>query len=197
MPMIILPLDKIYWGGWQIFAKIGNRHFLVNNSDHQQGVMKLYSSSDKRAVERYHRDLYYTEILSKEGIAPPLYFTNTCDGKGIVVISKRYDHSLQDLIESDDGITSDLKQKLIPLIDDKVRGMHSLNIAHGDLHCGNILVNLDPLDVAIIDFEYSFDIDKGEDDPVVQEWMRVAFDWEAGYDAFVGYDFENWKMQLN
>ena len=82
------------------------------------------------------------------------------------------------------------------MITAKVEAMHELGIAHGDLHPNNIVLNLEPLRVAIIDYEYAFLIKEGRDDPEVRQWMENGFNWEGTYEEFVAWDLENWKGEL-
>lgn len=177
---------------WSVIHKLtGSKDSYLVKSDDQYGVMKIYDLKDESKWKRYMKDLHYHKILSNAGVAPPLLFEETCENEGII-ITEKYWGSLEELIESNQ-LNVELYDDLIDLITEKVQKMHDLNIAHGDLHAGNVVVNLDPLEVALIDYEYAFDIDTGKEDPKVQEWMQKGFDWEGTYDDFVRYDFENWR----
>lgn len=196
--MIVQTINPECYPGWTIIGKLENRSYTVKRTNDDRatlGVMKVYNLS-MNGTKNYRKDLHFTEILGKAGVAPQLYYTKICNEKNAIMISEKFDTSLRALID-DHELTEDLKENLIPLITSKVKTMHDLNIAHGDLHPGNVLVNLNPLKVALIDFEYAFEIDTGEQNPEVQAWVSTGFDWEGTYEEFVDYDFTNWLNQMN
>lgn len=194
--MIALTVNPKCWDGWTIIQKWsdGRNNYLVKNEG-RFGVMKIFDLKHQSTRERYLKDLHHHQVLSDADVAPTLLFTNTCDNAGIM-ITEKYEASLQDLIDKNQ-MTDDLKEDLTSLITQKVKTMHTMNIAHGDLHTGNIVVNLDPLKVALIDYEYAFSIDTGKTDPEVQDWMQRGFDWQGTYEDFVRYDFENWRNMMD
>lgn len=52
-------------------------------------------------------------------------------------------------------ILKEKNEKVINLVKSKLLLLHSNHIYHGDLNFSNIMINLNPLDVSFIDFEYS------------------------------------------
>ncbi len=77
--------------------------------------------------------------------------------------------------------------------------MHNLDIGHGDLHEWNILYkdNDNNIDIKIIDYDNSYYISTGKNNPILREYIEESFDWEDTYEEFVNYDYINWTVSLN
>lgn len=79
-------------------------------------------------------------------------------------------------------------------MDEKIKMLHDNNIAHGDLHIRNIVFNINPLDVKLIDFEHSFNISNITSE--VMNWMINGFDFKGTINEFIDYDYTNYKSYL-
>ena len=165
----------------------------VSDSSHTTYIMKVYRGKD--ALKRYSNEICYLTFLSSYDIAPRVIYHKRCNDDAAVAIIEKFSYSVKDLVEDED-VFADIKEDLIAQIDQKIGLMHQLDIGHGDLHPGNIVVNLNPLRAAIIDFEYAYKISAGEHDPRVKEWMKRGFDWTGTYSEFVEYDLQNWKYAI-
>jgi serine/threonine-protein kinase RIO1 len=72
--------------------------------------------------------------------------------------------------------------------------MHNAGYAHGDLHLGNIINSANR--VYIIDFDHSFNIIEGENDPVVLNWMNNFCGFDS-YNDFVKWDYKNFLEEID
>ncbi len=196
-----MDIDSDCHQGYVITKRIDdatNKLFFVESIDsHVPAVMKIYAG-DADVMKRFEKDDEYLRLLSRYGIAPNVYYSARCNpGAGIIILEK-FEQSLKQLVE--DGtyaaLPDEMKRRIICMIAAKVEAMHDLGIAHGDLHANNIVLNLNPLRVAIIDYEYAFSIGEGRTNPEVQKWMEKGFGWEGTYDEFVAWDLENWRGEL-
>ena len=94
-------------------------------------------------------------------------------------------------------IDNSKRDELKSLIKEKIDMMHSLDIGHGDLHEMNIVYkDNDYIDVRIIDYDNSYYISTGKNNPVLREYMEENFEWEDSYKNFVEYDYKNWFSPL-
>lgn len=89
--------------------------------------------------------------------------------------------------------------QFIKLVQTKVARLHQLDICHGDLHLGNIVLagNLEEntlTDVFLIDWDTAFHISTGKTEPRVIRW-RSAYDFDT-YEQFVEHDFHNFVEEL-
>lgn len=110
-----------------------------------------YSSEDKAKNE-----LIISKLMSDNGIGPTIYDMSINDTQAVMIM-ERYDSNLEDLFwmyQIDQTIPMD---KILNDLADLIRKMHSSNIAHIDLHMGNILIKSgnSPIKVAIADFGQS------------------------------------------
>ena len=191
----MVDVDPTCFEGFQIVSELEgtNKLYVVESVETKKpAIMKVYTGD----LTKFARDVEYTRLLSAYDIAPHLLFASKCNKRAGVMILEKYQMSLRQLIEKG-PIEPELKKKIECLITAKVKAMHELGIAHGDLHADNIVLDLHPLRIAIIDYEMAFPIAEGRHDPRVLNWMKDGFDWEEGYDAFVNYDLTNWKIELD
>ncbi len=109
------------------------------------------------------------------------------------ITMEKYDGDLKFLYKFYKQFPQELEHKITKLID----SMHGLDIAHGDLHPGNIVYKIvdDEIIFRIIDFDYSFHISSGKKDKNVTKYRKENFDPEVSenYEDFVKYDYTNWK----
>jgi len=131
-------------------------------------------------------DIYV--LMSNYNISPKILKIN-----GNKITMEKYDGTLDFLYNFYSDFPVELELKITKLI----LTMHSMDIAHGDLHPRNIVYKIIDGETIfrIIDFDDSFHISTGENDEIVTKFRQNAFveDISGDYGEFVKYDYENWK----
>jgi len=133
-------------------------------------------------------DIYVS--MSNYDISPKII---KIDGNKITM--EKYDNTLEFLYNFYYEFPKNLELKIVKLID----SMHSMDIAHGDLHPRNIVYKIVDGETIFkfIDFDYSFRISTGENDKKVTKRRLNDFKFEKEefntYAFYVNYDYESWK----
>lgn len=100
-------------------------------------------------------------------------------------------------IVDEDGHVIDeniITSNFIRSIDNKIKLMHELGFAHGDLSIHNIVY--DHLhEPYIINFHTAYKINNHTWE--TELWMRQGYDWQGSYQEFVNFDYINYKTGLN
>lgn len=129
--------------------------------------------------DRVRNELVISKQMSEVNIAPTIYDMSLSDMEAIIIM-KRYDGTLTDLLylyQTDKNIPMN---KIIQLIEQLVNKMHQLGIIHRDLHSDNILYTKDNL-FAIIDYDSGIrstseqlrEIDKKELRKIISVYDRI------------------------
>lgn len=173
---------------YTILKRYNTQTYLVARKG-EPSVIKIFPPEK---MSQFQREKEAFLRLNGLGVTPEYYDIGICENMGFISMEP-YDYTLDHLLPQ---LTSAQKRIIADQINHQVEIMHEQNLAHGDLHTSNIVVSLNPIRTAIIDFEYSFDIDTGARNPRVQRWMQEGFDWESDYPAFVEYDYNNWYSTM-
>ena len=115
----------------------------------------------KRNVSQNEIDFY--KLLKDTEITPPFDIgCDRCDGR--YLITTKYPMTLEDYMEANSiKSLADMEISMIEKIRRVISKLHNLNIFHGDLHGGNIVIDPKTGDIRIIDFESSRKIDEKTD----------------------------------
>lgn len=87
-----------------------------------------------------------------------------------------------------------ITSKFIHNLDNKIRLMHELGYAHGDLSIHNIVYD-DLYEPYIINFDNAYKINNHT--WKTELWMRQGYEWHESYKNFVNFDYIHWKTGLN
>jgi len=151
----------------------------------EKGKFHIRQAKSGREIKIHH-------TLSKHGLAPKII---KIEGKDLYL--EKFPYTLGALL-AQKKLTSQEKKQLAEKIREKIKRMHSLDLAHGDLHEDNIVVKQEKGTYIpyLIDFEESFYISRGQTNPKVIKWMKEKFSWEGSYQEFVQNNYENWSLVL-
>ena len=94
-----------------------------------------------------------------------------------------------------DELDEDQQEILERKIYDKIEHMHEIDIGHGDVHEGNILLD-EELEPYIIDWETAYHISTGKDDPTIRQQMIDSRMDDFTYEQYVDADNWMWKQDL-
>lgn len=120
-----------------------------------------------------------SQIMANIGIAPNIIHINT---KNMKIIFQYIQH---------------VKTNHTKFVEDVIKSidkMHLLGYGHGDLHLGNIINGADK--VYLIDFDHSYNIIDGKNDPCVLDWMNNNCGID-NYDDFVKWDYHNFIDEID
>lgn len=112
-----------------------------------------------------------------------------------MISMKLYDYNLSDFVW--DNRLKKLPDSIATKINDTIDKLHSLDIFHGDLHSGNIVINKDGTDIRLIDFDdrYFGHISKLDEKKIA----KIALFWGArcknSYDV-IKVEKTMWKLGL-
>jgi len=135
----------------------------------------------------FTNSLKISKIMASNGISPQ-------------VLSHSYDNLeiVYEFIESvalnGNDTTNIIASIFINNVHELVDKMHALGYCHGDLHLGNIINGKDR--VYLIDFDQSFNIEKGRTQTKVLNYMKDYYDWTGTYEQFVQYDYDNFLDEV-
>ena len=113
-----------------------------DNCQYVAKLIKINNDYDEpgcyTAFDKVRNELVISKLMSDNGIGPTIYDMSINDTEAIMIMD-RYDGTLNDLLWSyqlDKTIPLD---EILNDLANLINKMHSLNIAHIDLHMGNIL----------------------------------------------------------
>jgi serine/threonine protein kinase len=190
------PLPECF-SDYTMIKRTGPRLCLLERNGECSAV-KVFPLNYPGIRELFDREREAFSRLRFLEITPILLESGTCNNVGYLRM-ECYQESLSKLILSN-RLTSTQKRTIVNQVNAKIDRMHAANLGHGDLHGDNVMVNVLPdrsVETAIIDFEHSYDLDTGKTDPRVISWRDDAFDWNDTYEAFIKYDYENWRSEMN
>lgn len=199
-------------GAYQVKSEVATEIWEVETIPKIYIAKRTQLYRDPVLIERFIQELGITFLMSNHNIAPLVIEYWMCDqqtkptevdteAEAGIIIMEKLDGDIKKLWPFIGSMT---RSQIIAQVTTLVTQMHELDIAHGDLHSGNIGYKEGEkgLTIRLLDFGEAFYISTGYEDSRVIDWIEGNFsDFEAplteeGYYNFTQYDFTNWQEGL-
>lgn len=154
-------VDRIYRAG-EVMKRGDTQGVRLCNIEGEKVVVKSYDFSGALAAMRIlirfsrpHRSLRFANYLRSHDVPCPTHYLVVADSgrkmtRAYLLIDYVEGSSLYDLLYSEEPV--ELSNETAQTVIDTIKSLHSLGLAHGDLHTKNILVK-DSSTVQLIDFD--------------------------------------------
>jgi len=146
--------------------------------------------------QNFRNATYYYPRMSAEKISPEFYNYSLKKEKDDDYLGKIVTENLISFKSKKfETIVKNDVDKFKQLVKHKIQKMHDLDVGHGDLHLGNILIRELPYEVFIIDWDTAYQISTGQNNEKVVDWWQENYGFET-YQEFVNYDLTGWEVDL-